>query len=180
MLTYLFIVLLCLELFCSKKPDSSSNIPKPPTPNEQLPPSTTTSAGTFVCKVNGNAWVAKSNKTGWPPTYASVNRAIGYQKQVSGSIINGNNTFKIISMLYKNVGKTEYIIGYNNSEIPVGQYVDANLQWRTDSLLGGVVLLRYDTLKQIISGTFYFDCINKETGEILKITEGRFDGNFLY
>ena len=124
---------------CNDKESDPDPIPSPPVTEEQLPPITTTGAGTFGCKVNGKVWVAKSNKTGWPPTYASINKAAQYLTNISGSIINGNTSFLIINVLFKDMGKSEYSIGYNIDNDPKGQLLDvvANMQWLTDSLLGG-------------------------------------------
>jgi hypothetical protein len=184
-LNHRLLAILFLAMLLGSCEDNHTTNPtqnKPPA-EEQLPPITTTGAGTFGCKVNGKVWVAKSNKTGWPPTYASINRPAQYETNISGSFINGNTDYVIINILFKNENKTDYLIGFNNDNSPKGQYydIDKNTFWRTDSIRGGgIKLLRYDTLNQIISGTFFFDCINKETGDVLKITEGRFDMHYTY
>ncbi len=183
-LFYTTVLLLSLALSCCKD-NNPDETPTPKTPQqEQLPPITTTGAGTFGCKVNGKVWVAKSNKTGWPPTYASVDRHNQYLTTISGDIVNKNEKFLSINVLFKKEdNKQDYIIGFNNNNDPHGSYWDVvkNINWRTDSIRGGqITILRFDSVNQIISGTFYFDCINKETGEVLKITDGRFDGYYTY
>jgi hypothetical protein len=51
----------------------------------------------------------------------------------------------------------------------------------TNNKLGGAMnITRLDTVSQIISGTFYFDCINEETNDTLHITDGRFDMHYTY
>jgi hypothetical protein len=150
---------------------------------EQLPPITTTGENTFGCKVNGKVWVAKSN-TSFPHMFFALDRVNNSQLILSGNLIRRpTDDFTVNLTFSHDIGVVEYTLGYNNDAAPSARYIDANKNkfWETDSLRGGgVTLLRFDSVKQIISGTFYFDCINPETGEILKITEGRFDMNFTY
>jgi len=51
--------------------------------------------------------------------------------------------------------------------------------YNTNSIQNGELkILFYDREKGIITGTFWFDAINNN-GEIIKVTEGRFD-TFIY
>ncbi len=182
MLAILFLAMLLGS--CEDNHTTNPTQNKPPT-EEQLPPITTTGAGTFGCKVNGKVWVAKSN-TSWPHIYFSFDRTNRNAIGINGYIRNKEIDFLQINIRwYHNLDSSinNYSIGYTNSYTPSGGYIDVNENnfWRTDSLRGGKVeLLRFDSLNQIISGTFNFDCINKETGDVLKITEGRFDMHYTY
>jgi hypothetical protein len=50
-----------------------------------------------------------------------------------------------------------------------------------DSLHNGKLNIKYiDTVNRVIAGTFYFDAVHPQTGEVVKITEGRFDGKYTY
>jgi len=48
----------------------------------------------------------------------------------------------------------------------------------TNQFTGELEILKLDTENQIISGTFWFDCEEVDNGEIVAITEGRFDINY--
>ena len=155
---------------------------KPPA-EEQLPPITTTGAGTFGCKVNGKVWVAKSNKTGWPPTYASISKQNNWLVRIAGFILKDNTEDLTINLTYYNKNMDNYPLYLRDDGYNSGLYINVitNSFWRTDSLTGGeITLTRFDTVSQIISGTFYFDCINKETNDTIHITDGRFDMHYTY
>jgi hypothetical protein len=185
-LNHHLLVILFLAILLGSCEDNHTTNPtqnKPPT-EEQLPPITTTGAGTFGCKVNGKVWVAKSNKS-WPHIYFAFDRANNNSLILSGNIINKPIDDLKVSFWFQYIpNSTNYIIGFNNTiNLTAGSFRDfnTNIVWLTDSARGGkVTLLHFDSIRQIISGTFNFDCINKETGEVIKITEGRFDGNYTY
>ncbi|MES2560373.1 MAG: DUF6252 family protein [Bacteroidota bacterium] len=168
--------------FCSSCKDSDSPIPIHPI-EEQLPPITTTGAGTFGCRVNGKVWVAKSNKTGWSSTYASISRNNDLLVHISGNILLDNSRDDLINLTFFYDSSNYYPLYLRKDNVPAGKYTDilANKFWRTDSLIGGgVTISKLDTLTQIISGIFQFSCIQKETQDTLHITEGRFDMHYTY
>ncbi|MCU0441382.1 MAG: DUF6252 family protein [Bacteroidia bacterium] len=186
LIVFILITVCSFSLWSCKDKDPDPQ-PAPPSPNvkeEQLPPITTTGAGTFGCKVNGKVWVAKSNKTGWPPTYASVDKSNNRLINISGSMLKHPSIFHIIGLqFYYLINKSNFKLNILTDTVPSANYIDTdkNKFWRTDSILGGeVTLINFDTVKQIISGTFYFDCVNKETNDTLRITDGRFDMNYTY
>ncbi len=169
---------------CKEKEQNPDPITtKPPVTEEQLPPITTTGTGTFGCKVNGKVWVAKSN-TSWPNLYCSFDKNDSNCIGVNGYIKNNNLDFLQVNFRWHySPNSSNFTLGYGNANSPKAGYfdIDKNIFGETDSLRGGeVTILRFDSIKQIISGTFYFDCINQETGETLKITDGRFDGYYTY
>lgn len=174
-----FILFSCRD----KEPDDPRPAPQtPPVKEEQLPPVTTTGAGTFGCKVNGKVWVAK-NKGSFPYVYSSVNRADSWFVNVSGNLIINPIQFETINLTFFHLNKSNYDLKLRKDENPGGTYIDVNANkfWHTDSITGGEIQIsRFDTINQIISGTFYFDCVNKETHDTLHITEGRFDMGFVY
>lgn len=157
---------------------------KPPT-EEQLPPITTNGAGTFGCKVNGKVWVAKSNKTGWPPTYASINRQNEWHVNVTGMISLNNMRDELINVRFYNTYANYYPL-YMDLKMPnlsAARFTDftVNQTWGTDSIIGGdLSILKFDTSNQIISGTFSFRCINQQIKDTMEITEGRFDMHYTY
>ena len=95
-----------------------------------------------------------------------------------------NNIFKSIRMVAINVpyenmtGQTYSLKSEQNSE-SYAQYnlnVDFNDNfYNTNSIQNGELkILFHDRQKNIIGGTFWFDAINSN-GEIIKVTDGRFD-----
>jgi hypothetical protein len=59
-----------------------------------------------------------------------------------------------------------YVVYYNTG----GQ----NAYETNNAVTGQLIITKFDAIKQIVSGTFYFDAIN-DKGDIMKITNGRFD-----
>jgi hypothetical protein len=133
---YIIILFCSIILSCCK--DSDPPTPTPPV-EEQLPPITTTGAGTFGCKVNGKVWVAKSNKTGWLPTYGSVNKQNEWHVNVSGNIVLGNNTDDLINVTFYNTFSSYYPLYIKKDSVAAAKFIDVvtNKFWRTDSLIGG-------------------------------------------
>lgn len=100
--------------------DNNPITPTQNTPNqEQLPPITTTGAGTFGCKINGKVWVANSN-TSWPHIYFAFNKAN------NSIILSGNLIQKPVDDLKVNLrfpyitDSTIYCIGFNPNPVPSG------------------------------------------------------------
>ncbi len=183
----IFLAAMLCSLSNCNKDNKDDDTGKPPTQQEeQLPPITTTGAETFGCKVNGKVWIAKSNKTNWPSTYASINRNDNSRVNISGSILYNETKYELINVtFYKNDNSSYYplYLDIKKPHVSAAKYTDVvtNKFWGTDSLTGGgTTISRFDTIHQIISGTFSFKCISKETQDMLDITEGRFDGHYTY
>lgn len=179
LLHIVFVICACL-VACN---DDDPITPNNSNTQEQLPPITTIGAGTFGCKVNGKVWVAKSNKTGWPSTYASVDKSNDNLVHILGMILLNNSTDQAIHVYFNTEKKTIYPIYLRKDGNRSGGFNDGNnnQEWSTDSVTGGeTTILKYDTITQILSGTFYFDCINKETNDTMHITDGRFDMHYTY
>ncbi len=180
MLAILFLAMLICSCEDNDTPTPTQN--KPPT-EEQLPPITTTGAGTFGCKVNGKVWVAKSNKTGWPPTYAAIDRNKNWLTFINGNIVLSNHTDIVIGIEFNYTFDSYYPLFVKKNGSSSAGYTNyiSNQFWQTDSIIGGGVnILRFDTTNQIVSGTFFFNCVNKETNDTMHITEGRFDMHYTY
>ncbi len=78
----------------------------------------------------------------------------------------------------------EYSLNFNTIPQPDNIYPDNyglygndnNKSYITTSEHTGKVLItKRDTVNKIVSGIFHFNAINKNTGEVIKVTEGRFD-----
>jgi hypothetical protein len=185
-ITLQVLIVSTITLFCcrdSKKDDVVPNTPPPQPTEEQLPPITSTGAGTFGCKVNGKVWVAKSNKD-YPNVYASVNKNTNWYLLITGAQIDQESQFDLINLRCYNVQTQRkhhlLMLDSNSSSASFVNSVE-NQFWNTNSFIGGELsLIRFDSAKQIVAGTFQFDCVNINTHDTLHITDGRFDMNFLY
>ena len=58
-----------------------------------------------------------------------------------------------------------------------GFYTFGDKQYETTTNVGEFHLTRFDPLKSIISGTFWFDAVS-ETGAKVEVRKGRFDMHF--
>jgi hypothetical protein len=147
-----------------------------------LPEATQTGANTFGCKVNGEIWVANGNSN-----YRSI-ASNAYNVETGGFEVFGYNTKDF-------EGRTSVRAGCNNC-FGVGVYTDFDIypHYFSGSIgdidQGGghidttgssfVEITRFDLENRIISGTFEYDLYDKENGQKIKITEGRFDLSGVY
>ena len=53
-------------------------------------------------------------------------------------------------------------------------YIDNPPYYTNNTLTGELNITRFDSIKQIVSGSFYFNVLDN-TGDTVKITNGRFD-----
>lgn len=83
---------------------------------------------------------------------------------------------------YENKFDNYYPLHIHRGFPAAGYWNWANMKrYDTDSIIGGsLTVLRFDTATHIISGTFEFKCVNKETHDTLNVTDGRFDTYFGY
>ena len=160
---------------CKKNNDKS--------PIEQLPPETQTGANTFGCLIDGKAFIPKGDPFGGP-----IKKAF-YQ------FVNGKYVFGISARRSENESSQVVGIGGDSIQITVGAFDLASVgsgkmaggyTYRDLSNLGGIqygttevhrgqlVIKKFDTLNQIVSGTFWFDAINA-SGQKIEVREGRFD-----
>jgi hypothetical protein len=157
------------------------------TPNCQgidcLPEATQTGAGTFGCLVNGE------------PFYAFGGVQCQYQ------LIDGEYFFGVgfsrgccfprsIGIAGDNIQISQgsnFILSANDSGnmfAEIGFLYDANLPGvisnTTDSNNTGVLVIsKFDQQNNIISGTFEFEILNPNDGQVYQITEGRFDSFYV-
>ena len=151
---------------------------KPANPIDQLPPATQTGAGTFGCLVNGEPFV--DNSGFFNCFYQNVGGeyyfGIGSNNEQAGltQIIIGSNKSPIITNSFVELNENTDMQFY--AEIKVknisGDYVTTN---QAD---GSVIFTRYDVGSQIVSATFEFIIEIPSTGQIIHITDGRFDSHF--
>ncbi|MCH4824618.1 hypothetical protein ML462_15700 [Gramella lutea] len=169
---FLIIPIILVLISCSKEEKCEN-------PIECLPDKTTIGKGTFGCLVNGKPYV--ETNTYFNCYYQYVNGgfyfSLGAQDDnpIIYQIILGSNKAKIEEgKKYKLSGNEE---GNYFGECAVFLEQSYDLTTNNEEY-GFLEITKFDQGKRIISGTFEFDLINPETGEIIKIREGRFDTLF--
>ncbi|MBC8112062.1 MAG: hypothetical protein H7Y04_13465 [Verrucomicrobia bacterium] len=148
----------------------------------ELPPETQEGKRTMGCRVDGEIWLPEYSSR---PVFSGSEYSVIYEGSFYGMSLNADK--KRESRVYFNVlnvpGTGTYELYKFISKEPSGfklitkaYYNDNTGDFETDSLHTGMLTItKLDLQKAIISGTFYFDAYNKETGKVVKITEGRFD-----
>ena len=174
---------LCFLLFTSMN-CKKSNV----TPIDQLPAATQTGANTFGCLVNGQVFLPKGLNFGGPRLnasyiYSNTNTLRGYFFNVSAIKNNGDKGAEGVSIssdslaikqgqkyVLKNSSNKGEIYGSYGTSVNVISD-DFNTQ---GNYQGEVYFSRFDEIKGIVSGTFWFDAVNSK-GEKVEVREGRFD-----
>ncbi|SKC11913.1 hypothetical protein SAMN05660477_03141 [Soonwooa buanensis] len=160
--------------------------------NNKLPPITQTGANTAGCLVNGKILLPRGQKIQNGPVLASFYQYLngGYHFGLAIDDNKDSNLPSIIlgsDMVNFDEGKS-YLLSENlnnNSLInSFGTYVIADLNTNnlikfstTKTYIGELRITHLDTLKHIISGTFWFDAVDAK-GNKAEIREGRFDVNY--
>lgn len=204
-LIFILAFLLLTSLQCNK----DSTVPLFPNlfshskPDMILPPITTKGLNTIGCKIDGEVWVPYSEDVSWTGIgmspiylYCAINRNANWKLelygqqvdynspdeknniQISVSPLNTDTVFTLTKNRDINVAYfTPVITDYDPSK-PNNSYA----VFKTDEALnnGSVHILLFDSIKQIISGTFSFTVIDSITKIKHEITEGRFDLRYAY
>jgi hypothetical protein len=183
---------LCISFWTCKSSNS-------PTPLEQLPPATQTGANTFGCLIDGQAWIPNGT-SGFIPSPAINGGYLG-QSTFTPPDPQGRDKYNIQFRTYKKDGlsmqiyveKVEktgrYELNFDTETSPnlvypksYGYYSIRNATPATSSsyvttsqVIGYVNFTVADTVMGKLAGTFEFDAIDKNSGKIIKITNGRFD-----
>ncbi|WP_019037535.1 DUF6252 family protein [Psychroflexus tropicus] len=174
---YIFIALLFTS--CDNDDDNSTS-----NPLDQLPPMTTTGENTIGCLVNGEPFTDSGLMNNF---YQFVNGeyflAINMQRGFSNDFEDASISIRRIEVFE---GET-YILNMNSiqNDFTGGSagYVFSNDtdsgEFETNQVyLGSITFTRFDTENQIMSGTFEFQAEEITTGEVVNITNGRFDLTF--
>ncbi|MCO6494714.1 MAG: hypothetical protein J5I91_03405 [Bacteroidetes bacterium] len=186
--------LLCFNS-CKKEKKGTTNIFKQKRPTE-LPPITTEGKNTFGCYVDGELLVPfprKAIKDNFFAFYYGEKwEDLNGTLEIGGTMKGENSSeFKHIRLyLYKRIfDKGEHVLYIDSSNGSSAFFSSNNLRalikdqsgnttfdsWGVPNPdCGRMNILRLDTVARIVSGTFYFDAINKE-GDTVKVTDGRFD-----
>lgn len=153
---------------------------------EQLPPITQTGAGTFGCLVDGKAFKPQGNPLGGPIlscAYQYIDGGYYFQLKAFNNKSEVNYSVGIYSDSVKIETGTSYIL--HNRFVKgklYGMYSTSsnqgfNIHTTDSSKTGELKILKLDSVNRIISGTFWFDAVDK-SGKVVEIREGRFDMKF--
>lgn len=148
---------------------------KQPNPDNPygLPNATQTGANVFACRVNGQNWISKSGSLYIRGGLQNSELAVsGFYEQTMGINLN-NFSHSYLSYQLSDTINSYGLYQVNNSCLlnPSGGFGGVTLVKSTNGLL---TLTNVDTIKKILSGTFWFN-IKTDYCDTLKITDGRFD-----
>ena len=172
----LLILLTTFTLSCCDKDDG-----KQKTELEKLPPATQTGAQTFGCLIDGKAFVPPKFGTNSPNAfYQFVNGKyfLGISASVNSNFLKsigiGSDAINIVenstyNFLQENQDNPAFYAKYLLGGGIYGDYSTTNIN------SGTIKITRFDSVNFIISGTFNFTAKEIYTGEIVEITNGRFD-----
>lgn len=193
----LILLILVLSIFSCTKDDDGTN--------SSLPAITSEGRNTFGCKVNGETFLPKSKGGfslgprnllsakyayyeyeyyGLEPGYHLSIRANNQLTNKSVGIrLTGSDTPLIVGEIYPIILKSEGTLSAEfsfstktkSAENPNIYIYNSFQHYTTNEYSGEITFHHIDEDKQIISGEFYFDCIDMENNETAEITEGRFD-----
>jgi hypothetical protein len=176
--TFLFLLVLCISILVisSCKKDKQ----------EKLPEETQTGAGTFGCLVDGEVFIPGGAQMSGGSLNCNYQLIDGrYYYRLVGRNDNDKNNRKSVGVFLHNsilVDDSKYLLGERfKDSIGYSTYINIlsspseYLGHETNSLHQGELFIKhFDSVQQIVSGTFWFDAIS-ENGEIVQIREGRFD-----
>ena len=167
--------LLLLTLAACHKDDPPQDCPP------DLPCATQTGANTFGCYINGVPWVAKVEPDVWTPTAHAI--AARYDET---SYLSYNNNFVSISGSYYGDEFSYISLAFYPLKSIGSIIVDSlglyRFEYRAPDVLYeidvmadyNIEITKLDTDHKILSGKFRFDA-KSNAGELIKITNGRFD-----
>lgn len=171
--------LILLSIACKK------HVIQPQSELSKLPPATQTGANTFGCLVNGQAFTPQDKSIFEGPVLQCnyIYTAGGYYFTLLVGNKNSDNSVTGVNI------ETDSLAISEGQNIPLKIYSSGNAQGSyvvyyntggqnayetNNAVTGQLIITKFDAIKQIVSGTFYFDAIN-DKGDIMKITNGRFD-----
>jgi len=175
---YLFIALAFLA--CDNDDDNNND-----NPIDQLPPMTTTGENTIGCLVNGEPFTDSGLMNNF---YQFVGGdyflVINWEKGFPGNFKDGQISIRNTEI---EEGET-YLLNYDNStgEDFIGGSANYTFVKNSNSgeyntnpnYFGEITFNRFDNVNNIMSGVFEFEAEDINTGEIILITNGRFDLTF--
>ena len=161
---------------------SSCKKNKPVNPIDQLPPETQTGANTFGCLIDGQLFLPKGDPLSGPikkAQYQFVNGKQGFgisaknssSNLVKGVGIQGDSILIKIGIYNLTDFNIKGVLSGSYAEFQSGNIND----FYTNTINRGQLVIKFfDTVNQVVSGTYWFDAKNRN-GQIIQIREGRFD-----
>ncbi len=177
--------ILCLILLL---PSCRGHDDLPRNPIDELPPETHIGAQTFGCLIDGRAFLPKGSSLYGPVSGANYqyvpNSTLPNPVWVFQVFGNNNNSNEAVSINlgfldFEDLNANTYILSSRVEDGTGGGgiYIDVfGVYDTTEEHTGFISITHYDYDNRIISGTFEFDV--EVDGEIVHITDGRFDMKF--
>ena len=170
----LLIVGFIIVTSCDKDDDQS--------PVDKLPPITQNGAQTFGCLINGEAFIPPKIGRNSPRSFYQFVRG-AYTFNFSGSTGGGSEMLTIIigGIDISGLSEGEFILTEEESGNFYGEYLlGGGLELSSATSTnnpGKLIITNFDAENFIISGLFSFT-VDDNNGNIIEITEGRFDLNY--
>lgn len=179
------LVLVILTLFTGMQCEKEY---PPGTPEiNKLPPITQTGANKFGCLVDGKAFTPKGGwgSDGLQVYYQYVDNAYHFnigadRNEINAPLRDINIRAHGIELEVKTYELTEpdLPLSFGAFYTLYPDYAEID-EYKTNSIVKGeITISRFDLANQIVSGTFWFDAINKD-GKLIQVREGRFDSHFV-
>lgn len=163
----LLTVILTASMKCKKEPTTDP---------DGLPKATQTGADIFACKVNGENWISKKFRN-------NISGGIANDTTYVQGALDKEDYFEVFIIKLQGQYKTGNTVKLNEPSRKYCLYTTTKDCFLVDhgygvgiskSSAGEVTFTKIDTVRKILSGTFWFDIPTDKCG-ILKITDGRFD-----
>ena len=151
---------------------------------DKLPPITTSGNNTFGCLVDGKAWIPKTDGGLFNEkmTVRYENRGLSLQANLR---INNETTYQIVYLVvvFDDLGTYQIppppfdgMIFTNFDNEPMGTIECVSYRCVPEDT--EIEILYISAAKRIISGTFSYKNLTNECGDVVNITDGRFDVHY--
>lgn len=172
--TVLFLSLLCLFTSCFLFKNDELNT---------LPLASQVGAGTLGCFINDHLF-ADTHKGYLESNYVMNGSSSLFELVAKDNRFYGSDLprrMKLVVFRNKIIEGKTYILDFSingeaYAECSFGTIGNAGLGRTESEFLGELTITRFDSIKKIVSGNFWFDVKNPINGELVRIREGRFDG----
>jgi hypothetical protein len=155
---------------------------KPENPADALPPATQSGEQTFGCLIDGNPFFSTKIGNGQPHAfYQYVDGAYTLGISASRGADDPSKSINLGALDIEGLQTGTYTLESFESGNFFGEYrLDGGIVLDTstgENGFGSLTITRFDDQEHIISGTFEFT-VQRNNGEQIKITDGRFDLNY--
>jgi len=149
---------------------------------KDLPKETQSGTDTFGCYVNGKLFIPKGSPFAGPvlkaqyilqnnkPVFSISATMADGENRHSVSIV-GDSVKLAVGTYVIATPKADGVSGHYNFPDPLSPQASYT---STNVLAGQLTIKHFDSIKYVLSGTFYFDAVNNN-GQKVEVREGRFD-----